>query len=277
MTTEDVWIKIGFIFALAVCCAGMLVVTMFLRSGGAHAGKMARKQANEDAMRDQKPRTEPEPTTRQKKRYEWFKWITSYFPILALAVATTFLAYYWLTADSPSINAVWTAVRRNGLWIILGLSVLWLTPIFLPAEEDEKSEKRRKERASEARNIAYGLAAAMFIVLPIVNFFWGETSAAAKSEAQLPSAKLPLASEPQSKWPKLAIPAGGESERIPLPVGGMHVSVAGWNIKVHNVFSNGTECISGAAGCGDGDIVSVYVTSDSREPMVVAYAYEPKK
>src|SRR5450756_333277 len=59
-----------------------------------------------------------------------------------------------------------------------------------------------------------------------------------ESGQQYQQSAIPLASSPQSSWPKLIIPAGGKSERIVyMPdMQNIRLVILGNNYRVHNIY-----------------------------------------
>ncbi|MDP1707200.1 MAG: hypothetical protein Q8L30_01460 [bacterium] len=83
---------------------------------------------------------------------------------------------------------------------------------------------------------------------------------------------IPLASMPQSEWPKLVIPAPGRSKLIPVPQG-MHVKMVGGNkFRLYTVYQDGRECAFGDS-CPISPQKGVYAKNEAEETIIVSYAY----
>lgn len=112
-----------------------------------------------------------------------------------------------------------------------------------------------------------GVALSILVVLPIWNWL------SSPSTPQRAAGTIPLASSPQSEWPKLIIPAGGRSETISVPTR-MHIVMTGNDFRVHNVYVDGSECTFGDS-CVAGPLVGNYVTNEAQRTNTVIYAFAP--
>lgn len=90
--------------------------------------------------------------------------------------------------------------------------------------------------------------------------------------------EIPLASSPQSSWPKLVMPANGESEAISAVPPYMHVVAKGDNFLLHTVYRDGRRCTFGQPCPGglDGPIEKVYATNKAPVTNIIIYAFEPQ-
>ncbi len=195
--------------------------------------------------------------------------ISSIFAVVGVAVVA--LIVWWsvpwqqvgslLKTPSPSLGTVWECVKDHWLWIVL----------ILGGSAGALSIVQTMVKAPWARPLQGVLVAAMtllFVVLPFIGWF----NEPPKPPEQAARSEIPLASSPQSEWPKLVIPAGGRSENIPVPPY-MHAMFIGNNFRVHNVYQDRSEC---SESCTDGPLAAVYVTSkDTKNQNIVSYYYAP--
>jgi len=147
------------------------------------------------------------------------------------------------TWQSPSPGAVWEFTKSYWLLIamVLGIpfGILYLV---------------QKPWAKDLQRLLVVVAAALFIGLPVVNFFWGEKQA----EKQV----LPMS-------------PGGKSQLVPVPQG-MTVMMRGEDFRYHCVYGDGHEESygKGEPRCPDGHMPFVYATnSRAKEANVVTYFY----
>lgn len=85
--------------------------------------------------------------------------------------------------------------------------------------------------------------------------------------------EIPLASSPQSSWPKLVMSAGGRTELIPVPPQ-MHIVMNGNDFRVHNVYQDGHECAFGES-CVAGPLKGNYATNEAKGTNIISYAFAP--
>lgn len=129
----------------------------------------------------------------------------------------------------------------------------------------------KEKTAVTLQKVLMWVMLALLIALPL--WSWIATPSDSTSQ-QAAHSEIPLASSPQSSWPKLAIPANGKSERIPVPPG-MRIVMAGNKFLLHNVYRDGNEC-SFNQSCPDiGAVAGNYATNEAQETNIVAYAFAP--
>ena len=124
------------------------------------------------------------------------------------------------------------------------------------------------------------IAVSLAVITVIAVTIWGigdlrhEQKQAEKAMPSMSSTAIPLASLPQSEWPKLAISPKGMSETITLPPG-MRVIWAGYRFRNYTVYPGGHTCIySGGEPCPSGG-TGTYAENETDVVNVVAYAYAP--
>ena len=143
--------------------------------------------------------------------------------------------------------------------------------------EVESTEKSRKFRKTAQRAIiAVTTLIMLFVLTFIVARRHGESRPPVTNEAS-ESTKIPLASTPVAQWPKIVLPPGGKSERIPVPQG-MRVAMDGEDFRFHCVYRDGHEESFGKReeSCPNGDMPFVYAMNGrKKEPNIVSYAYAP--
>lgn len=84
---------------------------------------------------------------------------------------------------------------------------------------------------------------------------------------------IPLATSPQSSWPKLVIPANGKSQDIVVPAG-MHITLIGDGFVLHSIYVDGHECTSKEI-CPNGYITGTFITNEAPTANTIAYAFTP--
>lgn len=118
--------------------------------------------------------------------------------------------------------------------------------------------------------LAVGMAVVL-VVLPI--WSWWVTPSPTPQQAQQPTrVEVPLASSPQSEWPKLAIPVD-KSEFIQRPPG-MKVRIAGYDFVPYVTYVDGSECPGRERQCPEGS-TGVRVQNEALGKNIVAYAFVP--
>ncbi|MCR4276083.1 MAG: hypothetical protein NUV90_01730 [Candidatus Parcubacteria bacterium] len=170
------------------------------------------------------------------------------------------VALYWgfNTQMRPADVGSWSYDKWIPLLIIWGIGAAL---IALNAKE---------KTAVTLQKVLTWVMLALLIALPV--WFWIVTPSTNPQQAT--RSEVPLASSPQSSWPKLVIPANGKSERIPVPPG-MRIVMAGNKFLLHNVYRNGNEC-SFNQSCPDvGAVAGNYATNEAQETNIVAYAFAP--
>lgn len=99
--------------------------------------------------------------------------------------------------------------------------------------------------------------------------------AQAMPQYQQQTTTIPLASSPQSSWPKLVLAADGRSENIPIPPG-MRIVMSGNGFVLHTMYTDGHECSFEESGvCPVGAYTGSYAKNKVSETNIVAYAFAP--
>lgn len=114
--------------------------------------------------------------------------------------------------------------------------------------------------------LAVGMTVAL-VILPV--WSWWVTLVPIPRQAKQ---EIPLASSPQSTWPKRAIPEG-KSEFISRPPG-MKPRIAGYNFTPYVVYADGSECPGRERQCPEGS-VGVRVRNNAPGENIIAYAFVP--
>lgn len=145
------------------------------------------------------------------------------------------------------------------------LVVLWGVLAALVAINAEKA------MAETLQKVLAGVMIALLVVLPI----WARiTSPSAPPTERATRSEVPLATSPQSEWPKLVIPPGGKGViQYSEEMVGKHL-VLGGKFVLHSVYSDGRECTS-EESCEDGPQTHAYVKNASTETLIVPYAFAP--
>ena len=119
---------------------------------------------------------------------------------------------------------------------------------------------------------ALSIAMAMLLVgIPIGGWIMSPSVGAPQRAVR---SVIPLVSSAQS-WQKLVIPAGGRSERIPVPPG-MRIVMVGNRFLNHTVYQDGSECTFNIQKpCPNGAVVGNYATNETRETNIISYAFAP--
>ncbi|MDO8566906.1 MAG: hypothetical protein Q7R58_02000 [bacterium] len=185
--------------------------------------------------------------------------------LVALGVVVILLLIWrlWLTQgqslESPSAGEVWGWTKTYWHWVALALAIPFVG-LFWWSE---------KPWAKGLQWSLVAVAAVLFIVCPIIVQFDDDEDPRGATR----SAEIPLASSPQSEWPKLVIPAGGRSERVTSPPG-MHLVMSGNNFLLHAVYPDGHECSFGQS-CPNASEIINYATNEAKETNIVSYAFAP--
>ena len=169
-----------------------------------------------------------------------------------------------IISDSPNWQAPTLATivawsREHWLWILL---LAGTGAIFAEMNADALGRARKAVH----RTLLWGLLV-LFIGIPILASFTSTDDPAANTR------QIPLASSPQSSWPKLTAVAGGKFPHIAVPPK-MHVVMIGNNFRLHNVYQDGHECAFGEP-CVDGPLLYVYATNEAKETNIISYAFAP--
>lgn len=120
----------------------------------------------------------------QKKRWEWLK---ALFPksrgawtAIGIVLAGAVLWFFWSSAPAtpgwslkaPTLGQAWQFVKGYWLWIFVGIAVAYMLSYLI--------KKEREPAAKAARGILVMMVPMLFVVLPLVDFFWGEKSPSAQ-------------------------------------------------------------------------------------------------
>ncbi len=162
--------------------------------------------------------------------------------------------------SSPSLATVRDGIWSSWFWILI------VCGIFLGAFSIWGGKHKSAQQTA-----VWGVAAMLFIVIPLLAWI---VSPSVENSSRVTRSEIPLASSPQSEWPKLVIPAGGRSDMVPRP-SGMHIVMAGTRFLHHAVYQNGEECSRGPS-CPEGSVGS-YARNHAKETNSVSYAYAPDK
>jgi hypothetical protein len=166
----------------------------------------------------------------------------------------------WSSLLQPTPELVWWVFKNYWFWIVLILAGLyfWFDGIT-PATAWSKGVR--------------GMVVAVGVLIAgamAVHGIWGDSSIS----PQATLLETPPASAPQSTWPTLVIPAGGRTELLTVKPD-THLVFRGNNFRIHNVYLDGRECITGS-GCSDGPLRGAYLTTyDTKMPGVASYSYDP--
>lgn len=236
----------------------MLTSMFLLRGGSAHSERIAREQEQLDRKNGIASRTRTASTNAdESKRFDWIK---SKPGLNLLFVIIGAVALYWgfNTQMRPTDVGSWSYGKWLPLLIFWGIGAAL---IALNAEE---------KTATTLQKMLMWVMLALLIALPV--WSWIVTPSATPQQAT--RSEIPLASSPQSSWPKLAVPAGGKSEVIPLPPD-MRVIWAGYQFRNYTVYPGGHECaFNGTTPCPNGG-TGTYANNEANVVNVVAYAFAP--
>lgn len=128
--------------------------------------------------------------------------------------------------------------------------------------------------------IAIPLAVITVVVVTIWSISDYRNEEAVKVTSQQPPSarvgqEIPLASSPQSSWPKLVIPAGEKkSERVTVPPS-MRTTMIGDKFRLLIIYQSGRECVIPDQTCPAEPQAAVHALNDSRETNIVSYAFVP--
>ncbi len=200
-------------------------------------------------------------------------WFTKYWWVILILIVLAGLGVWWWSTSSsappatpsassapgtgwsPTPSGVWEFTKNYWFWTIIGLAFLFF--VF-----GGIAKPWAKAVQGMVSIVAVTLVGAM-----IVHGIWGESS----SSPKISRSEIPLASSPQSEWPKLVIPSGGKSQFVPRP-SGMKISMAGKNFEGFNVFES-SEC-SFLKTCPEGSL-GAYARNLSEKENIISYAYVP--
>lgn len=174
--------------------------------------------------------------------------------------------------QSPTTGEVWGWTKGHWLWIILFLAILFVLSYLIP-----KESKKYEPIAKTARVMLVLAVPTLFIVIPVVDLLWGDKPQLAlqeqKNVQKNPQSEIPLATAPQSSWPKLVIPANGRTGIITVPPQ-MHIKMNGNDFLLHNAYQDGRECAFGES-CVAGPLKGNYATNEVDRENIVSYAFAP--
>jgi hypothetical protein len=243
---------------LVVILPTAMLASMFLLKGNsAHSERIAREQEQLDRKNGVAPRTRTVSTNAdENKRFDWIK---SKLGLNLLFVISGAIALYWgfNTQMRPADVGNWSYEKWLPLLIIWAIGA---TLIALNAKE---------KTAATLQTVLTGVMLILLIALPL--WSWMVTPSASPQRAT--HSEVPLASSPQSSWPKWVIPPGGESERNTSPPG-MHLVAAGDHFLLRAVYPDGHKCSFGQS-CPNASEIINYATNEAKETNTVHYAFAP--
>ncbi len=241
--------------------------TIWLRAISPHSRAMAAAQArvNRRTTTTTTPPSEPQPPKRRDRFERVRKWLaTSFWNLLFGFAGLAILIWGFLSTshswETPTLGAIVVWSREHWLWILALAGILAVLAELNAATLGRATKVVRS-------TLLWGLAA-LFIGIPVLAGFTSTGNSSTTNTAQ-----IPLASAPQSSWPKLTAVAGGEFAHITVPPK-MHVVMIGNNFRLHNVYQDGHECAFGEH-CVDGPLTSVYATNEATEENIISYAFAP--
>ncbi len=252
--------------AFVLLTSGM--VGFLFKSGNAHSEKMAHEQDQLDrkngaidknragAVDTMAPAMPPLP---EKKGWFAKHWLS----ILIAIVGMVLMIWGFNIQTQP--EDVGSLSRKY--W--LPLFVIWGVGAALIALNAETLKKS----AGVLQWVLFGAVFMLFIGLPVIGWFGG-SGEKTKVVAPISQQVVPLASLPESDWPKLVIPAGGKSEIISRP-SGMGVKLKGYQFLDYSVYPDGTECSMQLSGSCPQGSYGVYVKNQTSRTNVVSYAFVP--
>jgi hypothetical protein len=262
-------------FLLLVVAAIFLFgfILIVARIARPHSKKMARGQAQLNKKRGATAPTAAgtagispvTPSTLGERASEWFM---KYLWSILIVVALVGLVLWGLSGtlgtpsqslQSPSLKTVWEGTKNYWLWIVLILAIMFFLSFFIA-----------KPWAKALQWLSVITAFLLFAVFPVLVGIRGDETSNPQQAAR---SEIPLASSPQSSWPKWAIPPGGKSERIVSPPG-FHLVAAGNHFLLHAVYPDGRECSFGQV-CENASQIINYATNEAKETNIVPYAFAP--
>lgn len=173
---------------------------------------------------------------------------------------------YTSTIGSPSFRTLGSWSRYHWLPLLL----LWGILAALVAIYG-------KGWAKTLQKVLVGTMLLLFVGAPIIGNLVDAGYRSSLSRLPYgPHSDIPLASAPQSSWPKLVIPAGGRSELVPVPPG-MYIVMAGSGFINHTIYRDGHECSFNGTQCPGGAVAGNYATNETQETNIVSYAFAPAK
>lgn len=159
--------------------------------------------------------------------------------------------------EAPSLKTVWEWTKNHWLWIVLILVIL----LFLPSVF-------AKTWLKPLPWLAAITAFMLFVLFPVLVGIQGDENPNSHQRSE-----IPLASSPQSTWPKLVIPPGigSESELIHVPPG-TQLSIAGYKFRLYNVYQDKTRCAYGN-DCKIAPLAGTIAVNESADENIIHYAY----
>ena len=145
-------------------------------------------------------------------------------------------------------------MKNYWLWILVAGVVLFVALYFVP--------KDWETRAPKLQGVIVALVLMLFVILPVVNFFWGEKPPPLPQQVQ------------QLSKPMLTMPPNGDSARI-SPNAGQIVIFTGNGFEHHLIYADGQDCVVGNTEnpCKDGPILYQYVRDTTGKPNSVTYKF----
>ena len=208
-------------------------------------------------------RDKSETKTESKGKGSWYARFQEQLLLVIPVIVVVAIGLWWLwPLHSPSLAAVRDGIWNNWFWLLIGCGIVLLVAIF--KFKDDPLPGKKLQAA------VWGVAVMFFIIIPLLAWI---TEPSSPHKQQL-AHTIPLASSPQSEWPKLVIPAGGRSEQVQVPHG-MRMVMAGSKFRLHTVYQDGRDCTFGGEQCPDGAVVGNYAVNEAGETIVVSYAFIP--
>ncbi len=190
------------------------------------------------------------------------RWYAKYLWSIVLVIVGVGLVYWGFnTQIRPADAGSWSWNH----W--LPLLILWGIVSALIA----LNAKSLGAAAKVLQGVLMGVMFLLFIGFPALVWIKGDEK---PSPQHATRSEVPLASSPQSTWPKLVIPASGESEQVVVPPS-MRTRMIGDQFRLRIVYQDGTECILPSPNCPAKPQRAVYAVNDSKEKNIVSYAFLP--
>jgi len=251
-------IEIGLgLLALSAALIALGMLAFVSKGANAHNEKKAQEQAQLDRKHGKPARADLAPLPGK----------ASLGVAGIIAVLLICGAVWWsLPWRSPSVSTVTNWVGSYWFFILIvgGLALL-VIPSF------------GGTYTARLQTTVWGVVLMLFILIPFIHFIaWIATPSPAPVTQVVPlaSSLVPLASSPRSSWSKVIIPAGGESERIPLPASMHRIRVDGGKYQLYTVYADGKKCAAyGTPTCPDGAVIEYYVVNEEAASQTVLYAF----
>lgn len=185
----------------------------------------------------------------------------SFKNISMILFCVALLLFWWFYSSSWKSPGLAEVVEwKNAYWlpILVGLAIVYALAGYATTVTEV------------ARAIVLAVAFMLFIGFPVWVWVTGPSTTPRATRVE-----VPLASSPQSSWSKLAIPALGRSEQIPVPPG-MKAVMAGNRFVLHTVYVDGRDCSFKESGiCPPGAYAGIYAVNEAEETNTVSYAFAP--